>query len=245
MNLSLLYKNNQTLLLFITLVGVLLFSIISANYILSAVLFVILLISIFVPSGSSNTTSNIQAQMIKVVKNAADGKLEGRVTHIPDNNSLESDFAWAINDLLDQLEAFMRDTSTTINNASVGKTYRRTYSSGLHGLFQIAARNLNQAIASIASGYETKIRGELSESLGELGGGVGEGLGVIQQDLSASSDDSLKIVEVSQKTADESSKSLESVVDIGGRLNTLVELISTSHEGIINLRVERVKFQML
>lgn len=236
MNLSFLFKDNQTLLLFTALSGVLIFSIVNASYILAVIIFIVLIISVFIPKSSkTHKVSNIQTQMIRVIKNAADGKLEDRVTHIPDNNSELSEFAWALNDLLDQLEAFMRDTTTTISNASMGKTYRRTYSSGLHGLFYVTAKNLNEAITSIASGYETKIRGELSENLSNLGGGVSDGLAVIQKDLSTSSNDATQIVEVSEKTSDESSKSLEGVVEIGGMLNTLVELISSSHEGIITL----------
>ena len=236
MNLLSLFKNNQTLLLFVTLVGVLIFSLTESSYILSAIVFVTLIISLFIPSnGTDNAASNLQNQMMKVIKEAANGKLEDRITNIPDNDSQESAFAWAINDLLDQVEAFMRDTATTIANASVGKTYRRTYSSGLHGLFFTAAKNLNLSIASIASGYETKIRGELAQELSHLGGGVSNGLKVIQNDLTMSSSDSISIVDVSQKTADESSKSLNSVVEIGQRLNTLVELISLSHDGIISL----------
>ena len=236
MNLLSPFKNNQTLLLLVTLVGVLIFSIIESYYILSTIIFIALIISFFIPSNNSaSLTSTIQDQMLRVIKNAAKGRLEDRITHIPDNNSQESDFAWAINDLLDQLEAFMRDTATTIDNASAGKTYRRTYSSGLHGLFSTAAKGLNKSITSIASGYETKIRGELAQELSLLGGGVSSGLAVIQNDLSTSSDDSVSIVEVSQQTADKSSRSLESVIEIGKRLNTLVELISSSHDGIISL----------
>ena len=236
MNLSSLYKNNQTLLLLVTLIGVIIFALVGANYILAAVLSVVLIISIFIPASSgAKNSSSLQEQMFKVIKSASKGMLEDRVTNIPDNNSQESDFAWAINDILDQLEAFMRDTSTTINNASEGKTYRRTYSSGLHGLFATTARDLNKAIASIASGYETKIRGELGQNLSQLGGGISAGLMVIQNDLTSSSNDSMSIVEASQKTSEESSKSLESVVEIGSRLNQLVELISHSHEGIVRL----------
>jgi hypothetical protein len=40
---------------------------------------------------------------------------------------------------------------------------------------------------------------------------------------------------MSEKTALESSKSLQSVIAIGERLNALIELISSSHEGIISL----------
>jgi len=236
MNLSSLFKNKQTLLLFITLIGIFIFGLASASYILSAIILVILIVSSFIPSTTKNKSiSNIEAQMHYVIKNAADGKLEYRVTSIPNDNSKESEFAWAINDLLDQLEAFMRDASTSITCASEGKTYRRPYASGLHGEFQATSINLRKAILSIASGYENRIRGEMSQQFSTLGGGVSSGLIIIQNDISSCSEDSKKIVKVSQKTADESSNSLESVVEIGSRLNTLVELINLSHEGIISL----------
>ncbi len=236
MNLSSPFKNNQTLLLLLALGGVSIYSLVVANYILAALLLVVIAISLFVPSGASVSSSNELTQtMQKVLKEAAAGKLEGRVTNIPDNDSVESQFAWALNDVLDQLEAFMRDTATTIQNASAGKTYRRTYPAGLHGIFHTTALDVNKATASIAHGYETRIKGEMSQEFSKLGGGISEGLVIIQGDLSISSEDSKEIVEVAQKTADESAKSLESVVEIGDRLNSLVDLIASSHEGIVSL----------
>ena len=185
--------------------------------------------------GKKSNNSQLMKQMMKVVIDAANGNLEGRVTHIPDDNSENSKFAWAINDLLDQTEAFMRDTQTTVECASSGKTYRHPYSSGLHGAFESTAKGLTEATTSISAGYETKIRGELGHRLNSLGGGVAGGLSVIQDDIGMSQDSAKEISEVANQTAKESSKSLKSVEDISTRLGTLVELIQTSHEGIISL----------
>lgn len=236
MNLSSLFKNNQALLLFTALGGVALFALATGGYILAFIIFLILVISVFLPSAAeSQASSELYLAMQRVIKNASEGKLEDRITHIPDNNSEEAKFAWNINDVLDQLEAFMRDTATTIENASNGNTYRRTYAAGLHGVFHATSQKLNLAIASIASGYETKIRGELSHNLSNLGGGVSQGLTVIQKDINLSSEDSHEIVNAADKTAEESSKSLSTVVDISHKLSQLVELISSSHSGIVNL----------
>jgi methyl-accepting chemotaxis protein len=236
MNLSSLFKNNQALLLFVTLIGVFIYALISANIILGAIVFVALAAAFFVPSqANSIANSSLHEQMHRVIVDASQGRLESRITNIPNNGSEESSFAWAINDTIDQLEAFMRDTATTIKNAADGKTYRRTYPSGLHGLFYTTARDLNDAILSIANGYETRIKGEMSSSFSALGGGVSEGLAVIQKDLSLCSDDSVSIVDVAQKTSHESTKSLSTVVDLGGKLNTLIELIDSSHDGILAL----------
>jgi len=236
MNLSSLFKVRQTLVLVIALVSVIVYGLIIGEYFLSALLFFVLFISVFIPVGKvGGSGSDIQKSIVDVMKNAADGKLDSRITHIPDNNSDESSFAWTVNDVLDQLEAFMRDAQTSIEYASLGKMYRRTQPTGLHGIFRITSQKLNVAVQSIASGYETRIRGELSTKLGNLGGGVGAGLKVIQQDIGDSQNSSSEIAELSQKTAVESANSLESVINIGEKLNILIDSIASSHEGIINL----------
>ena len=235
MNLSSLFKNNQSLVLLAGLVGVLFYGLFTANYVLSGVMLTLTLIAIFIPPSDKENRSEIATSMQRVLKNAANGNLQDRVTHIPADNSLESEFAWTLNDVLDQVEAFMKDTETTVDAASTGITYRHPYSSGLYGSFNTTAKALRKATSSISSGYETKIKGEMSESFSKLGGGVAAGLEIVQKDLSVSADDSKEIVDVSEMTANKSSSSLKNVVEIGERLSTLVDLIASSHEGIINL----------
>ncbi|EQB39098.1 methyl-accepting chemotaxis protein [Sulfurimonas hongkongensis] len=236
MNTSSPFKDNRTILLFVALLGVAIYALIISEYILAGVMIATLVIGAFAPWSKSDESYDVIVEDIqRVLKNAALGNLEDRVTNIPDNNSSISKRAWALNDVLDQLEAFMRDTKTTIENASVGKTYRKTYSAGLHGIFRSTSSSLNVAITSIAKGYETKIRGELAQKLSTLGGGISAGLNVIQEDINTSQVDANEIVEVAHKTAEESSKSLTSVVDIGQRLSSLLELIGSSHEGIVSL----------
>nr|WP_152183176.1 methyl-accepting chemotaxis protein [Sulfurimonas indica] len=236
MNLSSLFKNKQSLVLFVALTVVTLYALVASNYILAALLLLVLVASLFIPTqNSSSSTSKIILDIQRVLAHAAKGELEDRITNIPNDNSKNAKIAWALNDTIDQLEAFMRDIATTIEAASKGKTYRHTYPQGLQGIFKTTAVNVNKAIASIADGYETKIRGEMSEKFTSLGGGVARGLGIIQQDLTSSSEDASEIVDVSQKTAKESAESLSSVLEIGEHLNLLVELIASSHEGIVSL----------
>jgi len=236
MNISSLFKNKQTLVLFITLIGIGIYALVSSQYILMTIAFVLAVISIFIPSTTiMSSSSNILDKIEQLLAEVAQGKLEGRITHIPSDNSRDAQIAWAINDMLDQVEAFMRDTATTIEYASAGKTYRHTYPQGLQGLFHNTAKKVNLAVTSIANGYRTKILGELSHEFANLGGGIGEGLSIIQSDLTISSGEAKAIVNVSEQTAQQASGSLNSVLEIGQRLNTLVELISSSHEGIINL----------
>ncbi|MDD5157753.1 methyl-accepting chemotaxis protein [Sulfurimonas sp.] len=193
------------------------------------------LLSLFRTNKTNSRHNQIHDEAIRLLKDMADGKVNGRITNIPDDNSKESVFAWSVNNALDQLEAFMRDTETSIEYASVGKAYRTTSPSGLHGIFKSTSQKVKQAISSIALGYEAALKNALSDKLGGLGGGVGAGLAVIQQDIIVSQDNSKEITEVSHKTADLSSRSLHSVVSISNKLGTLLDSISTSHETIVNL----------
>jgi methyl-accepting chemotaxis protein len=235
MNLSSLFKDNRIIVLLAGLIGVAVYALFISEFILAGLIFAIILVGIFVPSSSTHKPSKLMQQMHTVLLEAAQGKLENRVTHIPQDDSLDSKFAWALNDVLDQLEAFMREASTTIECASEGKTYRTTNPLGLHGIFKNTSLQVNGAISSISAGYETRIKGEMSAKFTQLGGGVARGLHVIQEDLLHTSADSNEIVDGAYKTAEESANSLNNVLEIGERLNSLVELIASSHEGIVSL----------
>lgn len=193
------------------------------------------LLSLFKTNKNKLKQEQMHDLVIKILKEAADGKLNGRITNIPNDNSRESAFAWTINDVLDQLEAFMRDVETSIEGASVGKTYRTTNPEGLHGIFRTTSEKLKMAISSIAVGYETRIKSKLSDDLSTLGGGIGAGLEVIQKDIVVSQNGSDEISQVSQRTADLSSKSLHSVQEISQKLNVLMDSIASSHDIIVNL----------
>ncbi len=235
MNLSSLYKNNQTLTLLLTLVITLIYTLFIGAYILAALVALGIGISLFLPASSTKDKNNLYEAMHRVLTNTANGNLQDRVTGIPADNSEESEFAWKLNDVLDQVEAFMKDTETTVTAASSGISYRHPYSSGLNGSFKSAAKQLSKATHSISSGYETKIRSAMSEDFTKTGGGIASGLKIIQEDLIISEENSTEIVEASQMTAKTSSNSLTNVVEIGERLASLVELIGSSHEGIVSL----------
>ncbi|MDD5372880.1 MAG: methyl-accepting chemotaxis protein [Sulfurimonas sp.] len=193
------------------------------------------LLSLFKTNKNKEKHAQMHDAIITVLKDAANGKLSGRITGIPNDNSKESAFAWTINDVLDQLEAFMRDVETSIESAAAGKTYRTTNPQGLHGAFRSTSEKLKLAISSVAVGYETKIKGELSDKLSTLGGGMASALEVIQKDIILSQNGSDEISKVSQKTADLSSESLQSVHEISEKLGILLNSITSSHEIIINL----------
>ncbi len=234
MNLSSPFKDKRSLSIALAIIGVAAYAFVASQLIIATLLLFLALALLFMPKTVA-PKSKLTHSIHSVVEEATRGRLEQRITHIPQDGSDESQLAWEINDLLDQVEAFMRDTASTVEHAAIGKTYRHSYPDGLKGLFYTTAVSVNKGTKSIASGYRTKLKGEMAEKFSTLGGGVSEGLQIIQNDLATASDDSEEIVTSAQQTAEKSTSSLDNVVDIGERLNSLVTLISSSHEGIISL----------
>jgi len=236
MNLSSLFNNKQSLVLIVFLLIISTYSLIISEFIIAGLAIFAILITILIPEDiSTSNNSHLRVAINRVLKNAADGKLEDRITNIPNDNSTDSILAWHINDLLDQLEAFMREAQTTIESASQGKTYRVACPKGFHGAFNYVASQLNGAIEAINKGHIAKIRDDMSQKFSNLNGGISAGLSIIQTDINTMKEDADEIKTVANNTANESVKSLDSVTTIGQRLNELIELINSSHEGIIGL----------
>ncbi len=234
-NLSSLFKNKQSLLLLTGLLLVTVYTLVNGEYIISAIGLAVVVSSVFVQSNTSKMSVRLRDEIRRVLNATARGDLEQRITHISSEDKGQEELAWAVNDVLDQLEAFMRDVSTSIAMASDGKTFRRTFPGGLHGMLRETCIQLNDSIEAISLGHRTKVRGEVAAKFNNLGGGFAGGLKLIQDDVHNAEEESEGIVENAQITADEAEKSRESVYSVSKKLSELNELIGASHEGVISL----------
>jgi len=236
MNLSSLYNNKQSLVLAIALVTIAVYSGVVGSYVVLALSLAGIIIALLLQgSSTASSTNRVMQETQRAMESAAQGDLEDRVTNIPNDNSPQSQFAWALNDLLDQVEAFMRDAATTIAYASSGKTYRVAFPAGLHGIFKTTEGLINNSIEAFAAGHEKILLDDLSYQFSKLGGGIEGGFTTVQNDLIRSNESASDIVNVAHSTAEQSQNSLSSVVAVGERLGSLIELIASSHEGIISL----------
>ncbi len=230
MNLSHLYKDNRVQMALVLFGLLLLHFIFPSSY----HPFGLIAFAGFFGGGSNVKQSNLKEQIEKVVKEASKGKLEGRITHINLNDPL-SQIAWGINDLLDQVEAYMRDVNTAVEDASKGLTWRKVYPQGLQGLFHYSASNIEKGVEGIIIGNKEKFRGEIGAKFGKLNGGVVKSLSIIQNDISSFMDEVKNIQALSSETADKSNSSLETTNELSDKLNTLIELIVNITEAISSL----------
>lgn len=80
----------------------------------------------------------------------ANGNLYHRVTNIDKSNVNLAKISWNINNLLDQMEAFSRDISSSLQGIAQGNMNRKMFPSGLHGDFVRVSDEINDALNVIA-----------------------------------------------------------------------------------------------
>lgn len=87
-------------------------------------------------------------RVINISKCYRDGKFEKRMLHINVDKDLH-ELANNINILIDNLEAFMREISASINCTQEGRFYRKALAQGLNGSFASNIQAINEALTSI------------------------------------------------------------------------------------------------
>jgi len=172
-------------------------------------------------SSNSATKSNLAKSIERVLLKAENGDFEDRITHI-DNSKPLAKTAWAVNNLLDQLEAFQRDILASISAAENGWD-RGILQGGYKGNFKRAVIEVAKAAESIGESQKNQIKNELRQELSELGGGMRSELNTIKNDIS----NSIKILlnQISQKSIEVYEKALQSTSDVSQVSDTLMELI--------------------
>lgn len=199
----------------------------------SSLLFGVAAGSFFSNRKTMECDTDLYEKTLNVIREAAHGNLEPRVVNIDPNKPMGK-IALEVNDLLDQMEALMRETKTSIESASQGKTYRNIFNEGFRGLFAINAHYIAEGVKGIAEGQKGKARGILSSAFSDLGNG-NNGVLSIQQDLSNSIKEMSQITEVSNMTAEKSNESLETVSALSLGIQELLELLTSTNEAITSL----------
>ena len=204
-------------------------------FVAAGIAFVVVAVVIMMPASAQTSTDDTVVQKLQtVIDNAQRGQLEHRVSGIATDHYL-SEVAWGVNNLLDQVEAFMRETSTSILAASQGQGFRKMQVSGLKGSFASTCEPINDAVAAIAQSKKTQYSGELKQIFEENSGGISKGFKLIQDDLLKNNEALDAIVKVSQDTAKNSQEGLYSVENIADKLQELIELIAHNNDSIATL----------
>ncbi|MBA3026096.1 MAG: chemotaxis protein [Sulfurimonas sp.] len=234
MNSLSIFKNKQTIYFLVASLVVAIYLAFSTSFILALGVFVLFAIGLFFPAQTNNEADQLLAKVTEIIKDAGEGKIDGRVTNIP-KDSIYFDIAWGYNNLADQIEAFMRDTASAIDLAVAGDKTAYIFSNGLKGTIKKNVPSLNLALEGIVAGKILAVQGELAKSFNSLGGGTTGGLYDIKKDIEDGNELMGHIVEKANQTAKLSQESLEAVLSVNHNFENLNQSISKTIEGVNSL----------
>ncbi|MBL6973665.1 MAG: CZB domain-containing protein [Sulfurimonas sp.] len=171
------------------------------------------------------------SQIKNVMADGGKGNLEARITNIP-KSSIYFDIAWSYNNLLDQVEAFMRDTAHAIEKANTDDTSVAILEDGFKGVFKSSVKPLCKAIQGILDTKRLQTHGELASAFNRIGGGNTGGVLQIREDIVNGAEVSKSILQTSIRTGEAAQRSLESVDAVEKNFDKLSLSISQTAEGI-------------
>ncbi|MBL1244163.1 MAG: CZB domain-containing protein [Sulfurimonas sp.] len=167
--------------------------------------------------------------LTKTISEASAGNFNAKATAYGEGETVI--MSEEFNSFVHQLNDYMDRTSKSITDASKD-IFEHASTDNLNHTFTDSVVIINNAVDTIKIAYHMALRGEMSEKLYVIGGGIGDGLKLVQTDIVTSTDD---IIVVSQKVKDIEDKSiasLSSVESIKHEYESLIELLSLSHSSI-------------
>ncbi len=169
-----------------------------------------------------------------VLDDAQQGRFESRVTHIDEGGEI-GQVCWGVNNLLDQLEVFMREVKASVEAASDSSFHRQFLTQGLSGQFAYNGRLVQRAVEGIEASHQNIERSQVNSELSGIGRGVAGGLALIEADLHKNITHLESITQRSRQTASKSQENVTAIGSVIADLMVLLEHIERTGSGIEQL----------
>jgi methyl-accepting chemotaxis protein len=168
-------------------------------------------------------------RLTAVLTAAASGNLDQRITGIR-KGSATGELAWALNDLLDQQEAYFREVFSAFEHATHGQTFRLAMDQGLHGAFKEAMVRVNVSVESLGQVQRMALKEKLVTRVTDLNSGslIGN-LKSIQEYLMNMTQELGIVGMLSRETAKDADGSRTTIEHLVADLNRAVELVAQTN----------------
>lgn len=232
-NLSSVFKNKLFLLVsavwFLTLIY---FTFASNVLIAAAVGIIVMVIGTLLLQTSPKDP--VLERIEQVLSDAAHGVLEGRITSI-NSESPYARLAWNFNNLLDQVEAYMRESIVAIQLAEKGEENHVMHPEGFKGLFALSVEPINHSCDGIRAQQLLFSRRLYAEEFQKIGGGTSGGLVTIRKDIVKTNETMEEITQRAKTTSSQAKQSLDSMEQLMKNFYTLSQTVSATYNGIETL----------
>ena len=171
-------------------------------------------------------------RLTQLLKEAAEGNLDLRSTRI-NKGDATGELAWALNDLLDQQEAYFREVFSAFEHATRGQTFRLAMDQGLHGAFKEAMLRVNVSVESLGQVQQMALKEKLVARITDLNSTnlVGN-LRSIQDFLKNMTQELNIVAGLSKETAQEADGSRTTIESLVANLNQVAEMITQTNAQI-------------
>jgi methyl-accepting chemotaxis protein len=160
---------------------------------------------------------------------AALGDLDQRITGIR-KGAATRELAWALNDLLDQQEAYFREVFSAFDHATRGRTFRHAMDQGLHGSFKDAMVRVNVSVESLGQVQQMALKEKLISRITNLNSGnLIANLKSIQEYLMTMTQELSIVGQISKETAQEADASRATIENLVANLNQVAEMIAQTN----------------
>ena len=171
-------------------------------------------------------------RLTSALKQAAAGNLDQRITHIK-RGSATGELAWALNDLLDQQEAYFREVGSAFEHATRGQTYRLAMEQGLHGAFKDAMLQINVSVDSLGQVQRMSLKEKLLSRITDLNSGsLIKNLKSVQEYLMNMTQELSIVGQISKGTVQEADGSRSTIEDLVTNLNQVAAMVSETNNQI-------------
>ena len=103
----------------------------------------------------------------ELAEKISQGDFSSRITGVATDNEIGR-LIWALNDMLDQLEAYFREAENSFRAQMDGRYERVAQTQGLHGGFRLAAESHNTLLSSMAGHTRSQMKNMLLTRAGQL-----------------------------------------------------------------------------
>ncbi|GAB6042397.1 methyl-accepting chemotaxis protein [Endothiovibrio diazotrophicus] len=180
-------------------------------------------------------------QIFNVICASRRGELHHRITNTVGLGEV-GQIAWALNDLLDQIEMYFKEVSTCFRLVGEGKYHRRALVHGLPGQFATSLENINHAIDAMAANVSFIARNRVFSKLHELNtDNLLYNLKMNQEDLMQVSEEMDQVEQIAVTNVGAAARSQETVNTISTGLGGIGEKVSRVAQAMEGLNEESEK----
>ncbi|EAJ7401322.1 hypothetical protein A0048_01510 [Campylobacter upsaliensis] len=162
-----------------------------------------------------------------------EGDFDKRVVYIKSKSKKLAQIADNLNNMIDGLEAYLREINTSITCSQNNEFYRKALPEGLKGIFAHNIEFINKALSNIEVTAKSAFKNALSKTLMDLSlGSQNKDMSRITTSLNADINAMNNIYDVVYSITKVATENGSQVISLQESMNTLMEVVNSSKETV-------------